>query len=85
MHQNFVTSFYLPVVDKLIIVVFVLMIWIITKLGQVMVEQLSGVVQVVIVLSIYSDDISSNPDEAYSFFCKSYFKRTKIRTVVVAM
>ena len=40
MHQNFVTSFYLPVVDKLIIVVFVLMIWIITKLGQVMVEQL---------------------------------------------
>ena len=85
MHQNFVTSFYLTVLDEILIVVFVLMIWIITKLGQVMVEQLSGVVQVVIVLSIYSDDISSNPDEAYSFFCKSYFKRTKIWTVVVAM
>ena len=42
MHQNFVTSFYLTVLDEILIVVIVLMIWIITKLGQVMVEQLLG-------------------------------------------
>ena len=36
----------------------------------------------VIMLALYSDDPSSNPAEAYSFFCKSVcLKRTKINKI----
>ena len=33
--------------------------------------------QVVIVLAFYSDDPSSNPAEAYSFFCKIVFEKNE--------
>ena len=33
--------------------------------------------QVVSVLAFYSDDPSSNPAEAYSFFCKIVFEKNK--------
>ena len=37
-----------------------------------------GCGQVVSVLAFFCDDPSSNPADAYSFFCKSCFKRPKI-------
>ena len=33
--------------------------------------------QVVSILAFYSDDPSSNPAEAYSFFCKLVFEKNK--------
>ena len=36
-----------------------------------------GIDQVVSVLAFYSDDLSSNPAEAYSFFCNIVFEKNE--------